>query len=583
MWKSINYIFDRKQKIHLFVLLIAIFISAFMELLGVSAILPLIDAVTAPEKIVESTGYQIVNRFIVIHDARQYIILVAIFLIIIYLLKNVYLIFLSYVQCRFTYNNQKRLSIRLINTYIRQDYLFFVTHNVADLQRNIVSDVNQFFTVVFSSIQLVTDVCLCVILLLFLLFVDMLTTVSATVLMVIFSLVFVKTFKKKIEVYGEQNRKINAESTKWLLQSFGGIKEIKVLNRENYFLDVLNRAYSECVNIQRKQTIINSIPKPILEAICICGVLLVIILQMLCGSADDIAKLVPRLSAFAVAAFRLMPAFNRITASISTLKYNKASVMAIYHDIKDIEGVALNHTETDMIQNLGFENRISIQRLSFKYPSTDNNILSGIDLNIKKNQSIALIGASGAGKTTLADIILGLLKPTEGHIYVDDVDIFSHIDAWHKLVGYIPQSIYLMDDTIRTNIAFGINEEEIDETRMHKAIKEAQLETFIDGLQDGLNTCVGDRGVRLSGGQRQRIGIARALYMEPSILILDEATSALDSDTESAVMDAMAILQGSKTMIVIAHRLTTVHNCDLIYEVGNQTITLRDKDEIFKD
>jgi len=277
----------------------------------------------------------------------------------------------------------------------------------------------------------------------------------------------------------------------------------------------------------------------------------------------------------------MLPSFNRITGYMGGIMFNKPSIDAVYKDLKEIEVLLRQQEQEEQeTEKLPFADKLTVENVTFQYPENDRVILNKANLTVRKNTSVAFIGASGAGKTTLADLILGLFEPQEGRIAVDGTDIKGHMKAWHQCIGYIPQNIYLMDDTIRANITFGIPDKQIDEAQIRRALKEAQLEQFVDSLPDGLDTEIGDRGVKLSGGQRQRIGIARALYRNPEVLVLDEATSALDNDTEKEVMQAIDGLHGTRTMIVIAHRLSTIRNCDEIYEVGNGTIVERDKDEI---
>ena len=309
-----------------------------------------------------------------------------------------------------------------------------------------------------------------------------------------------------------------------------------------------------------------------METVCICGLLLFMSTRIYLGA--DMASFVPVMSVFAIAAVRMLPSFNRISGCIGAITFNKASVDAVYNDLKEIEGLRVQFEEDskDSVE-VTLNDVLSIQNVTFAYPSKpDKVILNNVSIKIPKNSSVAFIGPSGAGKTTLADVILGVLKPQEGRVFCDDMDVYEHLHSWHKIVGYIPQSIFLIDDTVRANVAFGIDEKEINDEKVWEALEEAQLADFVREQKDGLYSRVGDRGVKLSGGQRQRIGIARALYSNPQILVLDEATSALDTDTETAVMEAIDSLAGSKTMIIIAHRLTTIKNCDVVFEVRNGSV-----------
>ena len=582
MMKKINYVLDRGQKIRLLILLAAIIVGALFETLGVSAVLPLITVVTDPDVLNEDNNYSKLAKLLNISDVRTFILLMAVALIIVYIVKNIYILFMYNLQYRYTYNNQRRVSYRLMECYLSQDYLFHVSHNVAELQRNVGGDVNGFFQVVLNVIQLFTEGVTCAALVIFLLMQDVATTIAVIVLLSLFMLVVVLIFRKRMTRLGEENRRVGALLYKWISQSFGGIKEVKVTNREKYFLENYDGAYRRQVSIQRRQLLYGIAPRPIMETVCICGLLGFISARIFLGA--NIRSFVPIVSVFAVAAIRMLPSFNRISNNVTAIMYNKPSLEAVYKDLQGIEElrqkVLHDNTDTTIID---FKTGIEVKNISFYYPANpDKIIVSDVSLTIPKNKSVALIGPSGSGKTTLADVILGVLEPQQGHIYADDIDVYEHLHAWHRIVGYIPQAIYLMDDTIRANVAFGEDPKDIDDERLWKALKEAQLDEYVREQKDGLDTIVGDRGIKLSGGQRQRIGIARALYRQPEVLILDEATSALDNDTETAVMESIDALSGTKTMIIIAHRLTTIRNCDIIYEVRDGKLRQRDKKEVLE-
>ena len=583
MLKKINYVLDKKQKIHFILLLIVIFIGAFVELLGVSAILPLVNVATAPETIDQTWYLSWLKCTLKLEDAGQMLTVLSIILIIIYILKNVYVTIMYNMQYSFIFGNQKKLAVKLMDCYMHQNYLFHVSKNVAELQRNVTSDVNGFFTVVLNFLQFLAEISVCVVLVLYLLMQDFVTTIAVAVLLFIFVGLFAGIFKKILGEKGRKNREVNVQVTKWILQSFSGIKEIKVINAEDFFIGNYNKYYSQFATLQRQQSMLTFLPRPVMETVCICGLLLAVILKLTIDSSD-IASFIPTLSVFAIAAFRMLPSFNRITGYLGGIMFSIPSIDAIYKDLKEVEQLLKQREIVEKIdENMSMTKSIQMDHVSFKYPESDKWILKNAKIEIRKNSSVAFIGASGAGKTTAADLILGLLEPEEGHILVDGVDICANMAAWHQKIGYIPQTIYLMDDTIKANIAFGVDKANIDEARIQKALKEAQLDELINQLPEGIDTEIGDRGIKLSGGQRQRIGIARALYRNPEVLVLDEATSALDNDTEKEVMEAIDSLHGTRTLIVIAHRLSTIKNCDEIYEVGNGKFQLKPKQEVLGD
>ncbi len=580
MIKKINYVLDRRQKINLCILLVIIFIGAFVELLGVSAIMPLIDVAMNPETIDEKWYFVLIRKYTGITDANQMILFLAVLLIVIYILKNVYVMVMYSLQYRFVFNNQQRLSVRMMKSYMQQDYLFHVSKNVAEFQRNITSDVNGFFTIVLNVLQFLAEFSVSAALVIFLFVQDWVSTMAVAVLLFLFMGIFTIFFRKVLVKIGEQSRQANVLVTKWLFQAFSGIKEIKVANKESFFISNYNRHYKDCVRVQRQQSILTYLPKPVMETVCICSLMLAMIIKIAVVKSD-IVSFVTTLSVFAVAAFRMLPSFNKITGYISGMMFNKPAIDSVYRDLKEIEHLMEQKTaEREDTIKVMLHSSIRLNNVSFRYPESDKWILKNASLEIMKNTSVALIGASGAGKTTAADLMLGILQPQEGTVTIDGTDLKKCMKSWHEDIGYIPQVIYLMDDNIRANVAFGIPDAEIDDDAVQKALREAQLDQFVNSLPNGLDTLIGDRGVKLSGGQRQRIGIARALYRNPNVLVLDEATSALDSDTEKEVMEAIDGLHGTRTLIVIAHRLSTIKKCDKIFEVGGGGFIERSKAEV---
>lgn len=583
MLKKISYVLNKEQKRQLVMLLIIIIVGAGVELLGVSAILPIVNIALEPSVIDESWYLVLIRDTFGLQDANQLLIFMAVVLIVIYILKNLYVTFMYSMQYKFIFENQRKLAVKLMNCYMHQKYLFHVSKNVAELQRNVTNDVNGFFTVVLNTLQFLAEISVCAALVVYLMMQDVMTTIMIAVLVVVFVVLFARFFKKVLGKKGEENREVNVQVTKWILQSFSGIKEIKVINGEQFFIDNYDKNYRRFATLQRQQSLLTFMPRPMMETVCIAGLLLTVIIKLQMSGAD-VKSFVPTLTVFAMAAFRMLPAFNRLSGYLGSMMFNRPSIHAVYKDLVEIEQL-MKETEKQEADKLEItlNDAIRMEKLSFQYPESQKWILRDADLTIDKNTSVAFIGSSGAGKTTAADLILGLLEPQNGKITVDGMDIRNHMQSWHSCIGYIPQTIYLMDDTIRANIAFGVPEEQIDEQSIQKALKEAQLDEFVASLKEGLDTVIGDRGVKLSGGQRQRIGIARALYRNPKVLILDEATSALDNETEKEVMEAIDGLHGTRTLIVIAHRLSTIKKCDQIYEVGNGKIEIKSKESVLNE
>lgn len=564
--QQMQYIFDRGQKVQLVFLLLAVIFTTFVELVGVAALMPLIEVMMDPACIQTTPYLNFMYEIFHFQDAVSFLIFLSAALIAIYWVKNI-LIALSYnLQYKFTFSNQKKIAYKMLECYLSQPYYFHLSNNSAELIRSINTDIVMMFQGILSMLQFLAEILVCLVLGGFLLWKDPQITLIIVAFMLLFVLFFTKKFKSYLSYIGEEDRKYAEGIVKWLQQSFGGLKETKIMHREKFFLHKFWGEYNQWADLEKNYRNLQMIPKPIMETLCITAVMLAIILKLLMGT--EITAFLTTISAFAVAAFRLLPSFNRITGYVSVIIFNYPAFEAAYNDLKKIEEVS--GTGYDVLAEeekvLSLNDCIHIKNLSYKYPAGDGFVLQNVDLEIPKNKSVALIGPSGAGKTTLADLILGALEPTEGSIYIDETNAFEHLSAWQKNVGYIPQNIYLMDDTIRNNIIYGA-EADIDDEKLMRAVEEAQLKEFIESLSEGLDTEVGERGVRLSGGQRQRIGIARALYSNPQVLVLDEATSALDNDTEKAVMEAIDSLAGTKTLIIIAHRLSTVENCDIKYEV----------------
>lgn len=571
MINKLNYIFSGKEKFALLLLLVAICVGSMLELLGVSAILPFIDVVMNPATIHRKDYFIAVYEGLSFQSDTSFMVFLAGVLIAVYLVKNAYLCLQYALQYRFIFNNQKRIACRMLNCYMKQPYSFFLSHNSASLIRNVSSDTNMMFRGLLALLQMITEGCVCILLGGYLLILDKTITIGVGAIIGCFLLFFAKGFKSYLEKIGKEDREYNAGITRWLMQSFGGIKETKIMDREDFFLGKFEYNYRNYARCEKRYSLMQVVPRPIMEAVSISGLLLVVIFKLWRGTSSS--YFVTTLSVFAVAAFRLLPSVNRITNYMSIVLFNIPAIDAVYHDLKEIERIEMAGGEKEEgVLPLSVQKEITIENLSFQYPDADSYVLENVNISIPKYQSTAFIGPSGAGKTTLADLILGALEPSHGGIFVDGTDVHKNMAAWHKNIGYIPQVIFLMDDTIRNNIAFGIEEDTIDDEKIWRSLEKAQLKDYVLSLEKGLETEIGEGGVRLSGGQRQRIGIARALYTDPDVLVLDEATSALDNDTENAVMEAIENLTGNKTLIIIAHRLTTIRNCNVVYEVKDRRV-----------
>ena len=534
-------------------LVFLMFIGGILELIGVAGVFPIISAITME---------RVANLKVIVTMCA--------ILVAVYFIKNIYLMFMYKTIFAFVYNGRSKLSTRLFNVYMKEKYEFHLSRNFSLIQRAVRGDVDGCYIVVRDLLQILSEMIICLILCGLLLFTDPVMALFLSLFMLLCIGTVLVISKRSIKKIGEAEMYHVGKMNQWLMQGIGGIKEIHLSGKENYFVDKYEAHSNISARCNSKQQVLVLMPRMFTETVCIAGIMLWIVISTLNG--QNLLELVPTIAVFAVAAFRLLPSVGKINALISECQFFKPRIDFIYEDISGIDE-NISH-ETADIGNLEFNTNLSVENLTFRYANTDKDIFSGISLVIDYGESVGIVGPSGAGKTTLIDVIMGLLSPQDGDIKVDDISIYEKLKSWQRLIGYVPQSIYLSDDTIRANIAFGVPEDEIDDSLVWDVIRKAQLENFVEELPDGINTLVGDRGVRLSGGQRQRIGIARALYNRPEVLILDEATSALDSDTETAVMDAIEHLHGKLTMIIIAHRTSTLKQCDKIYRVENGKVSL---------
>lgn len=582
MVKKLRYVFDRKDKMKLVGLAILMVIGSVLELLAVAVFNPFIEVLMQTSSIEDDSFLKLFFTHIHLNGIEQYLVVLSALIAVIYLVKNIYLSFLQNVILSFSYTTRMNLATRLLTTYMNEPYTFHLSKNIAEMQRCLQSDTSQFMSLINSCLQLTVEMVTCLALAAYLFHTSHSITVVIGVLLLLCIGLFFMISKKVSSRLGRQNENYNAKLFQWINQSLGGIKELKILQREEYFIDSYKTNYKKLIWGARVNELIAALPKYIVETVAMVGLVFAIIIKLLFGHGA-LETFIPQIAVFAVAAFRLLPSVGRVNAYINSIMYNKASLDMIYDDLKEIDSEPVQEIEwQEKKEKWIFTKGVTVEHVSYHYPDSDVEVLHDISLEIPKGKTVALIGPSGAGKTTLADIILGLLPPVSGVVRMDQHNVYENLRSWREKLGYIPQSIYLSDDTIRNNVAFGIYEAQIDDNAIWKALEKAQLKEFVQGLENGLDTYVGDRGVRLSGGQRQRIGIARALYHDPEILVLDEATSALDSSTEQAVMESIESLQGLKTMIIIAHRLTTIKNADLVYEVSGGNVTLRDKNEVIR-
>lgn len=570
--KQLTYIFPTKQRWQFAGLFLLQLIETFLDFFGISLILPFVNILVNADTLRNAGWYMMVSRLIGSQETSSVLLFITLLMIAIYIIKNAFVLFLLDLRMRFIGTNKIKMGTKMISCYMHKPYTFHLQRNTAEIIRNINGDVTGAFNVISSIFSLIADALIVISFTAYLLAVDFTMTIGVMLALAVCSAIYFLFVRKRIRTLGGENRKVTARMYKSIQQAMGGIKEVKVMGRERYFAEVYNGAGIESVRIGKRYAVISAIPARLIEALCMSTILGILALKIVGG--EDLREVVPGLSAFAVAAIRLLPRANGINANINAITYNMPSLEALYNDLKESdreEEERLREIEQKKRQkktvSVGEEQDIFVNGLTYTYPNKREPVLKNVSLTIKHATSVGIVGATGAGKTTLVDLILGLLKPDCGTVRYGTLDIHEDYAQWQKHIGYIPQTIYLVDDTIRSNVALGIEADKVDDTAVWRALENAQLAEFVRGLENGLDTIIGERGVRISGGQRQRIGIARALYYDPEILFFDEATSSLDNETEAAVMESINALGSQKTMIIVAHRLTTLHGCDRIYRV----------------
>lgn len=575
MLKKLSAILDKQQKMKIAGLLVIILIGGLLETAGVSLILPLLSAILDQESFVADKTVIYLMELLGLKDVNAFIYLLLAALIFMYVFKAVYLLFSTYVQSRFVNRNRCRCTTNLLSQYLHRPYEYYLYAETATILRTIYGDMDNIFNLLLQCMnfaaELVVSVCLGV----FLLLMDFKMMLLIVGLLLAVTIFVTKVVKPRLNAVGEAAREEQAGLYKWILQSVTGIKDVKVHDKADYFTDRYRTNASAYADYQVQNNVLTNLPRLLIETVAIVGILMYVGFSMAAGV--EMASLLPLISAFALAAMRLLPSVNRLNTYMANIAYYESALNYIYENVdtqalsrqEELDAYRIAHPNTTAIT---LKKEICLKDITFAYPNTDKKIFDRADMSIPIGRSVGVVGPSGAGKTTIVDVLLGLLKIQSGTITSDGTNIFDNYGAWLSHVGYIPQTIYMLDDSIRNNIAFGVREEEIDDNRIWEVLEQAQMKTFVEELPDGLDSQIGERGVRISGGQRQRLGIARALYHDPELLIFDEATSALDNDTETAIMEAIDTLHGQKTMVIIAHRLRTIENCDIIYEVKDGKI-----------
>ncbi len=582
MMRHLMVILNRKQRSQMIGMFFVILIGSFFELLGVSAMLPFIQAILDPGELMSKPYIIYFMKVFRVSSSKSVLTMVGIGIVIIYIIKNVYLAISSYLQVSFSNNTKRQLAVLMLKSFMNRPYAFFVENGSGVILRGVSDDIMGVYHVVLNIFLMASEGFVVIAVAVYLFVVDPFLAIGVLAIGLLCMAVIILGVKRMLTRLSILYRDAAEELGRFVLQISSGIKDIMVFNRRKMFVDGYDRAYEKANTSETRSVFAGLVPERIIEAGCISGIIIMVLIRLRMGV--DAAEFVPKMAVFAMGAFRLLPSISRLTGYVSMLIYARPMLEAAYDNYisaKDYtDEINSRISDDDNDPNIRFERELVIKNIEWQYPQGKAKVLNGLKLTIKKGEAIGIIGESGSGKSTLADLLLLLYKPQAGTIFMDGIDISSIPNTWSRVIAYIPQSVFLMDDTIRANVAFGADNASDED--IWKALGKASLESFVKGLPQGLDTVVGERGVKFSGGQRQRIAIARALFINPQIMILDEATSALDNETEEAVMEAIDSLAGSMTLIIIAHRVTTLKNCDKIYEIVGGKAVERTKSEVIK-
>ncbi len=582
--RKFQKILSRNQKLKICIIVVLMLFGALLETLSVSMMTPFMTVLMQEDIINADSKIGTICRIFGIDSIEKFAIYSIIFMIFLFIFKNIFLFFEYYVQTSFICNNRIKTQQELMESYLHRPYVYFLGASSGEIIRVIKNDVSGTFSLLSAIMSFFTEGIVATALIVTIIIIDYklaLIVGGILALLVIVMSFVIKPILRKASLSQQRN---NALTNKWLLQSISGIKDVKVANKEDFFLHKYSEAAHNSVNSEKTYLVLGNAPRLIIEAVSVSAMLGYI--GIMISTGVPINSVIPQMSALVVAAVRLLPCANRMSGSLNSISFLEPQLDKTIENIKESYKIDDSETIINRKPNpITLDKSCGFRNLWYSYPNSEEYIFENAELHIEEGYSIGIIGPSGAGKTTAIDILLGLLKPEKGEIFSDGINIFDNYNSWLSNIAYIPQSIFMLDDTIRANVAFGISSQKIDDTLVWEALKEAKMDEFVRGLPDQLDTSIGERGIRLSGGQRQRIGIARALYCCPKLLVFDEATSALDTETENAIIESINSLKGKHTMVIIAHRLSTIANCDIIFRVENKRIeqlSEEEKDRIFQ-
>ena len=545
---------------------IAIVVMGFLEMLGVASIAPFTAVASNPEIIQSNDKLKLLYDFIQPTSTNNFLVSLGVIVLVLITLSNLFAAVTTWAILTFTNNQGHRLSKKLFKNYLMQSYAFFLGRNSAELSKNMFSEVGRVVVGVLSpGMRVIAKTVVVVCILSLLVLADPILAITIFSILGGLYLVIFTFIRRRVALLGKMAVKADSERYQAANEAFGGIKEIKLLGCEEFLIARYSEPSESLAKFNASSQVISQLPRYFLEIIAFGSILIVMIYLLVIKGG--LGPALPFIALYTFAGYRLMPALQQIFNGMAMIRYNSAALDLLYKDITEVQDFNGSESEVESQSRIRPVNEINLKDVSYSYPGETSTVIEQLGLTIKVNSTVGIVGTTGSGKTTILDIFLGLLNPERGGIYVDGVEIIQNkMRAWQSSLGYVPQSIFLADTTITKNIAFGVPDSEIDHARVVKAAKMASLHDFItSSLTDDYETTVGEDGVRLSGGQRQRIGIARALYRNPSVLILDEATSALDAQTERVIMEEIYELTEKKTVLIVAHRLATIEQCDVIF------------------
>jgi len=563
--EKINFLITKRQRRLIILLAILVLVGMFLEAFGLGILIPGLSILLDPEMVEKSQFLSLLKDLTPDSYKEYFVILFLIGICILYFVKTVFLVVLSLKQNRFLNNITTSVNNNLFSTYLNQPYSFHLVRNSSELIKNLQVESSLFHSFISSLITIFTEFCFVLSIVLTIIYIEPLGAISIGLFYIILSLIFDNITRSRLNFWGILRQELDINLSKFAHEGLGAIKDLIILGKESYYINKYSSNNFLKSRIQANQGALTQFPRHFLEFMSIIGLIGFIIVQMLIKT--DVKEMFTILGVFVAATFRIIPSINKIISASQVIKFNMPSVDIVFNEIKNFRNSKkINNNDI----NHYFQSVIEFKSVSFGYNKT--NILNNISFKIKKGETIGIIGESGAGKSTLVDLLIGLHKPSSGKILIDDIEISELGQKWKNTIGYVSQNIYLIDDSIENNIALGVEQDQIDKSRIDQILIQVQLKKLVDSLELGKLTKVGDRGIQLSGGQKQRIGLARALYNKAEILILDEATSALDIETETRIMKTILNFKRIKTIIIVTHRLSTLKRVDSIFKLENKKL-----------